>query len=73
MMLRCDRPLIVDLAVANGQAYRQLNFISARLHFTAADKPMTERHVIACGDTQIANTVTQQGMGLLQICRHGIP
>lgn len=49
------RPLTVNLAVANGQAYRQLNFISVRLRSTAADKSMAERHVIARSDAQFAN------------------
>ena len=50
-----DRPLAVDLAIANAQAYHQLNFVSARLCSTTAGKTMAERHVIARCDAQFAN------------------
>src|SRR6266481_1693291 len=54
-MLMHDRPLAVDLAVANGQTHHQLNFVSARLRSTTADKTMAERHVISRCDAQLAN------------------
>jgi hypothetical protein len=50
-----DGPLAIDLAVANGQTHHQLNFVSARLRSTTADKAVTECNVIARCDAEFAN------------------